>query len=375
MLQPAYVNMNHLAQKNSQVGLDGVEDSALHAQSHQVPQPYLQLKNIRRQFDSQYVLKGIDLELKAGELVCFLGPSGCGKTTLLRAIAGLDMNYLGVIVQNGVDVSRVPAQKRDFGIVFQSYALFPNLNAEQNIAYGLRRLSKISRQTRVDELLTMVGLSEHRKKLPSQLSGGQQQRVALARALAPSPGLLLLDEPLSALDAQVREHLRGEIRRIQKTLGITTIMVTHDQDEAMAMADRIVLMNNGVIEQCGTPEDLYRTPRTPFAAQFLGLSNLVSLNDGGVLASGHALSTNTRSILGEHCLLRPEQWCVSDDPAKGLPAIVTTREFLGNCIRLQLKMENGYEILAEISSQATTLIHAEKLYVGLPEDHLVMLSA
>ena len=188
-----------------------------------------------------------------GEFVCFLGPSGCGKTTLLRAIAGLDIQTTGSVFQDGEDISALPPSERDFGIVFQSYALFPNLTIEKNIAFGLEN-SGIARpdiDKRVAELLELVGLPEQAKKYPAQLSGGQQQRIALARAIATSPGLLLLDEPLSALDAKVRVHLRHEVKDLQRKLGVTTIMVTHDQEEALAMADRIVVMNHGVIEQVG----------------------------------------------------------------------------------------------------------------------------
>jgi iron(III) transport system ATP-binding protein len=217
-------------------------------------------------------LRDIDLEVRRGEFVCFLGPSGCGKTTLLRAIAGLDPQDEGRIEIAGRDVSHAPPAERDFGIVFQSYALFPNLTVAQNVGYGLvnRRRPGPEVKRRVEELLTLVGLPEQSAKYPVQLSGGQQQRVALARALATSPNLLLLDEPLSALDAKVRVRLRDEIRGLQKRLGVTTVMVTHDQEEALAMADRIVVMNHGVIEQVGAPEEIYRAPATPFVADFVG---------------------------------------------------------------------------------------------------------
>ncbi|HHI82784.1 MAG TPA: ATP-binding cassette domain-containing protein, partial [Rhizobiales bacterium] len=219
-------------------------------------------------FGSFTALKDISLDVDEGEFVCFLGPSGCGKTTFLRAIAGLDIQTAGTIEQAGIDISALPPAKRDFGIVFQSYALFPNLTVEKNIAYGLENSGRprSAVKARVEELLELVGLPEQAKKYPTQLSGGQQQRIALARAIATSPGLLLLDEPLSALDAKVRTHLRHEIKDLQDKLGITTIMVTHDQEEALTMADRIVVMDHGVIEQSGSPQDIYSRPASLFVA-------------------------------------------------------------------------------------------------------------
>src|SRR6187549_2866655 len=234
--------------------------------------PFLRIRNLVKRFGVFVALKDVSLDVTKGEFVCFLGPSGCGKTTLLRAIAGLDPQDEGMIEIAGRDVSHLPPAARDFGIVFQSYALFPNLSVAANVGYGLvnQRKARAAIDTRVAELLALVGLPEQGKKYPVQLSGGQQQRVALARALATSPGLLLLDEPLSALDARVRLRLRDEIKALQRRLGVTTVMVTHDQEEALAMADRIVVMNQGVIEQVGTPAEIYRAPATPFVADFVG---------------------------------------------------------------------------------------------------------
>ncbi len=242
----------------------------------------LEIVGVRKDFESFCALRGVHLRVNPGEMLCFLGPSGCGKTTLLRIIAGLETQTEGQILQNGKDVSWLPPNRRDYGIVFQSYALFPNLTIADNVAYGLvnGRAKKAEIKARVEELLKLVGLPTSGPKYPSQLSGGQQQRVALARALATRPGLLLLDEPLSALDALERIRLRGEIRRLQKQVGITTIMVTHDQEEALSMADRIVVMNHGVIEQVGTPMEVYERPATPFVADFVGKVNVLR---------GHAL--------------------------------------------------------------------------------------
>ena len=238
---------------------------------------FLKLEGIEKRFGTFTALKGVDLQIDQGEFVCFLGPSGCGKTTLLRIIAGLEPQSAGRIEQAGRDISRLPPSARDYGIVFQSYALFPNLSVADNVAYGLvnRKTPKAHVRERVAELLQLVGLPGSEDKFPSQLSGGQQQRIALARALATSPGLLLLDEPLSALDAIVRVHLRQEIRSLQRTLGVTTIMVTHDQEEALSVADRIVVMNHGVIEQVGSPEQVYREPASPFVADFVGRVNVL----------------------------------------------------------------------------------------------------
>jgi iron(III) transport system ATP-binding protein len=245
---------------------------------------FLHLQGVRKQFGSFTALEHVDLNIEQGEFVCFLGPSGCGKTTLLRIIAGLETQTAGRIEQAGRDISLLPPAQRDYGIVFQSYALFPNLDVAGNVAYGLvnRRVPKAQTRERVAELLALVGLPGSEGKFPAQLSGGQQQRIALARALATAPGLLLLDEPLSALDAIVRVHLRQEIRSLQRKLGVTTIMVTHDQEEALSVADRIVVMNQGRIEQVGTPLQVYTAPASPFVADFVGRCNVLhAVAEGG----------------------------------------------------------------------------------------------
>jgi len=258
---------------------------------------YLRLEGVRKSFGNFQALRDIDLTIEKGEFVCFLGPSGCGKTTLLRIIAGLETQTAGRIHQAGRDISVLPPAQRDYGIVFQSYALFPNLTVAENVAYGLvnRRQPKAQIAQRVEELLKLVGLPGSGPKFPAQLSGGQQQRIALARALATSPGLLLLDEPLSALDAIVRVHLRQEIRSLQRKLGVTTIMVTHDQEEALSVADRIVVMNHGAIEQVGTPMQVYRDPATPFVADFVGKINVLP----GRLHPGRALDIGSSRFVCE----------------------------------------------------------------------------
>ncbi len=239
---------------------------------------HLSVRNVGKRFGAFTALKDVSLDVSAGEFVCFLGPSGCGKTTLLRAIAGLDRQDEGKIFIGGRDVSNLPPAARDFGIVFQSYALFPNLTVADNVGFGLvnRKSDPAAVKRRVTELLETIGLPEQADKYPVQLSGGQQQRVALARALATSPNLLLLDEPLSALDARVRLRLRDELKALQRRLGITSIMVTHDQDEALSLADRMVVMNQGVIEQVGSPREIYGQPSTAFVADFVGTMNFVN---------------------------------------------------------------------------------------------------
>jgi iron(III) transport system ATP-binding protein len=247
------------------------------------PSVHLRIRNLTKRFRTFTALANISLDVPSGEFVCFLGPSGCGKTTLLRAIAGLDRQDEGSIELGGRDVSNLPPAARDFGIVFQSYALFPNLSIRDNVGYGLvnRQMPKADIAARVRDLLALVDLADQGDKYPAQLSGGQQQRVALARALATSPSLLLLDEPLSALDARVRVRLRDEIKSLQRRLGVTTIMVTHDQEEALAMADRIVVMNHGTIEQIGTPREIYSQPTSAFVADFVGTMTFIDGTAGG----------------------------------------------------------------------------------------------
>ena len=251
---------------------------------------FLTLDRLTKRFGDHIAVNGISLDVAKGEFVSLLGPSGCGKTTTLQMIAGfLDLSD-GAIRLDGRDLSRVKPAERGLGIVFQSYALFPHMTAAENVAFGLemRGVGRIEREKRVREALTLVGLAGYEDRFPRRMSGGQQQRVALARALVTRPRVLLLDEPLSALDAKVRVQLREQIRRIQTELGITTLFVTHDQEEALAVADRVAVMREGRIEQIGTPEELYVTPATPFVADFVGLSNRIpgTLTGGTITAAG-----------------------------------------------------------------------------------------
>ncbi len=233
---------------------------------------FVSLQNVSLAYGKTVAVSNLDLNVRKGELIALLGPSGCGKTTTMRAIAGLMSLHSGSISIDGVDMSRTPANKRGIGLVFQSYALFPHLNAFENVAFGLRikKFSTPEIATRVGKGLTMVGLSHLAERKPQEMSGGQQQRLSLARSLVMEPKVLLLDEPLSNLDARLRLEMRTELQRVQRDTGITMIFVTHDQSEALALADRIVLMKNGVIEQLGTPDDLYNRPTTVFAADFFG---------------------------------------------------------------------------------------------------------
>ncbi|BBA52387.1 putative ABC transporter ATP-binding protein [Fusobacterium varium] len=240
--------------------------------------PYLVIKNVKKQFNKVEVLKGINLDIEKGEFICFLGPSGCGKTTLLRIIAGLEKLDSGNILVNKKEITVLEPSQRNLSMVFQSYALFPNMTVFENIEYGLKKKikDKHQRKEKIMNVLKMVGLDHIISKYPDEMSGGQQQRVSLARALALEPNILLLDEPLSALDAKVRESLRKEIREIQQNLKITTIMVTHDQEEALTMGDKIAIINGGEIVQFGTPEEIYSKPKDIFVADFIGKINFIT---------------------------------------------------------------------------------------------------
>lgn len=345
---------------------------------------YLQIAHVSKRFDRTVALDDVTLEIGEGEFVFLLGPSGCGKTTLLRIIAGLEEPTAGRIIQAGQDVTRLPPSRRNFGIVFQSYALFPNLTVFQNIAYGLenRREPREKIRARVAEMLELVGLPEYASRYPAQLSGGQQQRVALARALAISPGLLLLDEPLSALDARVRANLRIEIARLQRQLGITTVMVSHDQEEALTMADRVVVMERGQVVQVGEPEVIYHQPATPFVADFVGLMNFLPAVACGdhrvrfqdtVLELGHGLEQPAGQPVT--LAIRPEQVQVARNgqAVNVLWARVEEIEFIGPFYRLHLRLGQEAPMIAymppEHSSEAA-ISAGITIPVQLPPRHL-----
>ena len=294
------------------------------------------LVDLRRTYGSLHALDGMSLEIEPGEMVVLLGPSGCGKTTALRILAGLDRADQGQVLVGGADISAVPANKRDMGMVFQAYSLFPHLTAADNVEFGLKLRGRRRTPGRAAEMLELVGLSGFADRYPHQLSGGQQQRVALARALAIRPQVLLLDEPLSALDAKVRVQLRDEIKRIQTEVGTTTLFVTHDQEEALSVADRVGVMRAGKLEQLGTPADVYQKPATAFVADFVGLSNRLPgrLDGDGVLVLGARLPLVAPAGPGPDvtALVRPE--AVEVTPDAGGPGRVLSVSFLGPTSRV-----------------------------------------
>ncbi|EJN01806.1 ABC transporter ATP-binding protein [Herbaspirillum sp. YR522] len=335
---------------------------------------YLTLQQLALGYgNSKTAVEALDLEVRQGELISLLGPSGCGKTTTMRAIAGLIELRAGRITLDGRDISRVPPNKRNIGLVFQSYALFPHLNVFDNVAFGLRlrRVPAPELRSRVAKVIDAVGLSGFEDRLPAQMSGGQQQRVALARAIVIEPKLLLLDEPLSNLDAKLRVQMRAELRRIQRELGITMLYVTHDQEEALAMSDRIVVMNGGRIEQLDTPETLYNAPRTRFVAHFMGFENLFDYRQGQLLGNGQALACAPLPAGTACAAWRPEQVDVGQGPYGGT---VLSRGFLGDRVEYLLDTAIG-QVKGTAAAAAAVAREGDTVAFSLPPERALLLPA
>ncbi|MBZ0310486.1 MAG: ABC transporter ATP-binding protein [Anaerolineae bacterium] len=328
----------------------------------------LQAQNIIKSFNHIPVLKGVSLDITAGEIICLLGPSGCGKTTLLRIIAGLETAESGVVLLNGETITRVPVHQRDFGLMFQDFALFPHMSVEKNVAFGLemQRKSPSEIQKRVDEVLELVGLAHFKKRPVTELSGGEQQRVALARSLAPNPRVLMLDEPLGSLDAALRERLAVDLRDILKAAGVTAIYVTHDQQEAFAIADRIAVMNAGRIEQIAPPETLYLCPQTVFVARFLGLENILPVNATTPIKNGYTAHTVLGDFPVEHpaqsILLHPAYAELMPDNSEGaIPVTLVKKVFQGSQYELTLSHESG--VLLTVQEKTCSLQVHQQIYL------------
>jgi putative spermidine/putrescine transport system ATP-binding protein len=344
---------------------------------------YLELININKNFNNVIAVNNFNLAIQKGQLVSFLGPSGCGKTTTLRMIAGFETPDEGTILLDGQDISKIQPNKRGIGMVFQAYALFPNMSIKDNVMFGLKmqHKTKAEMSETADKVLDLVRLKSTSKRFPHQLSGGQQQRIALARALAIEPRVLLLDEPLSALDAEVRVVLRGEIRRIQSSLGITTVYVTHDQEEALSISDLVVVMNNGLIEQVGTPQEIYRKPSTRFVATFIGTANEFR----GVIASDTTVKCDEMTVFTTHAasqnigekvvvLVRPENIEVYDqqptqNPANIFEGEVDTITFHGAITRLGIN-SGGKMITADVTMTGRQAFsHQQHVWLSFGSDY------
>jgi putative spermidine/putrescine transport system ATP-binding protein len=341
----------------------------------------VRLEGLRRRYAGVTALDGLDLTLAPGELVALLGPSGCGKTTALRLVAGLDQADEGRVVFGGQDVTGLPANKRDVGMVFQAYSLFPHMVAWENVAFGLqmRKVGAAERKRRALEVLDLVGLAAFANRYAIQLSGGQQQRVALARALAIQPKVLLLDEPLSALDAKVRSRLRDEIRRVQLEVGITTLFVTHDQEEALAISDRVGVMNKGRLEQLGPPTDVYSRPATPFVAEFVGLTNRMA----GVVRGGEVEVRGARLPIVQPdaadgpaiALVRPEtvSLAIEADATPGaLVGNVIATSFLGATSRITVDLGDETVLAQMTTAEATKMPPGTRVRLVLRPDAVLI---
>lgn len=337
----------------------------------------LQLKNINKYFGKNHVIKNVNLNFEKGHFITFLGPSGCGKTTLLRMIAGFYEPDEGEILLNGKNIEKVPPYDRNTAMVFQEYALFPHMNVFDNVSYGLRvkKKSKDEIEKRVKQALVLMQLEGMEKRFPNQMSGGQQQRVAVARALVMNPEVLLLDEPLSNLDAKLRESVRVELRQIQQKMGLSTIYVTHDQSEALSMSDSIVVLKDGIVHQVGTPQEIYFEPKTAFVADFIGTTNLISLKgeSGNQVAYGGTVFTSSNPVKegSEYVAsVRPESAGLSKNPVENqvnLKAHITNTMFLGEKVRYFLRDALDKEWIVDAFDPGRT-IHQGDVYVTFPAE-------
>ncbi|KKC36570.1 hypothetical protein WH87_14040 [Devosia epidermidihirudinis] len=351
---------------------------------------FLRVDNLTKSFGTNTVVKGVSFAFEKGEFISLLGPSGCGKTTILRMIAGFENPTSGSITVDGNDITHLKPNQRQLGMVFQAYALFPNLNVGDNIGFGLKiaGMPTEERRARVADMLKLIGLPGFEKRYPYEMSGGQQQRVALARAIAPRPRMLLLDEPLSALDAKIRVSLREEIRAIQLDLGITTVFVTHDQEEALSISDRIVVMNAGNIEQLGAPHEIYNKPATRFVATFVGQLNTIEavvsdvaakkVTIDGQTVSLHTLPDNAKAGAGISLTLRPEVLTVGAraDNDISLTGTISDVTFLGSVIRLRVALGTNIVSLDTFNDQRTAPpVRGEPVTISLASKDLLVLAA
>lgn len=344
----------------------------------------LELKNIKKGFGETDVLNGITLSIKKGEFITFLGASGCGKTTTLRIIAGLEEPDSGTVFLDGKDVTSVPPNQRDVNTVFQNYALFPHLNVEANVGYGLKikRVPKAEIKKKVTEILELVQLTGYEKRMPSELSGGQKQRVAIARALVNSPKLLLLDEPLGALDLKLRRTMQIELKRLQKKLGITFLYITHDQEEAINMSDRIVVMKDGRFEQIGTPDEIYNHPKTSYVADFVGNANVISgvvqkvtETEAQVLIENQMMYAEPivgiREGMKVNLAVRRENLKVCTECKDGLEAVLEDKSFTAGQLHLTLKLKSGKTLVSCRYGMDADLKAGDKVCVGWKPEHAV----
>ena len=337
----------------------------------------IQIDNVTKAYGKNIVIQGLSAEIQPGEFFTLLGPSGCGKTTLLRMIIGFNSIEGGEIRVYGKVINQIPTNRRNMGMVFQNYAVFPHMSVRDNVTYGLktRHVPKAERYKRADEILKLVKIDDYADRMPTQLSGGQQQRVALARAIVIQPEVLLMDEPLSNLDAKLRVEMRNVIKRIQRQVGITTVYVTHDQEEALAISDRIAVMHGGVIQQIGTPKHIYQRPANEFVSSFIGLSNFVDAeNENGTLDFGCGyrvpMSTLRPDAGRKVCVaVRPEEFLIRSAEEPGIPATVRSSVFLGMTQHYFLTLGEEKEIEVVVPSDRSDLIpDGEKVSLQIVAD-------